>query len=149
MARKFCARPAAERRWILIAVTLLPLMTGLLHLLPFRVLRSLTGALPRFLWMAPGRPVFPPWHIGRCVSAYALWLPGGMHCLSRALVTEMLLRRAGHPASLRLGVLKEEGCSLEAHAWVECRGRIVIGHPLMVPLYRPLERRARPEPAGL
>jgi hypothetical protein len=39
----------------------------------------------------------------------------------------VLLARRGHPALLRIGVLKGEEGRLEAHAWLESKGRIVIG----------------------
>ena len=48
-------------------------------------------------------------------------------CLTRALATQVLLVRNGHPASLHIGVAKEAGGKLEAHAWVESGGTIVLG----------------------
>jgi hypothetical protein len=38
-----------------------------------------------------------------------------------------MLARRGYPAHLRIGVAKDEGGRLKAHAWVECEGNIVIG----------------------
>jgi hypothetical protein len=50
------------------------------------------------------------------------------NCLSEALTAWVLLSRAGREPTLRIGVTKGEG--IEAHAWVECDGAIVIGdHP--------------------
>ena len=44
-----------------------------------------------------------------------------------ALDTQVLLSRRGHPTLHHIGVAKgEEGC-LEAHAWLESRGKVVIG----------------------
>lgn len=48
-------------------------------------------------------------------------------CLTQAVVVQRLLRRRGIPAELRIGVRKEQGVTLEAHAWVESEGKIVIG----------------------
>jgi hypothetical protein len=42
------------------------------------------------------------------------------------MAAQVLLRRNGHPADLRFGVRRSER-KLEAHAWVESRGRVVIG----------------------
>ena len=47
-------------------------------------------------------------------------------CLEEALVLAWLLRRAGVPATMRIGVARRAG-ALHAHAWVEHRGRIVLG----------------------
>ena len=47
-------------------------------------------------------------------------------CLTQALTAHVLLRRRGRPAELRLGVAPNGG-GLEAHAWVESGGRVIIG----------------------
>jgi hypothetical protein len=39
------------------------------------------------------------------------------------MALQSLLLRAGHPASLRIGVAKDAAGGLEAHAWVECEGK--------------------------
>lgn len=54
-------------------------------------------------------------------------MPGGVKCLARALTTQTLLRRRGWKTDLRIGVAKAENGQLEAHAWVEHDGRILIG----------------------
>ena len=49
------------------------------------------------------------------------------------------MTRAGLPADLRIGVMKEASGKLLAHAWVESDGRIVVGNlPGGVGLYTPL-----------
>lgn len=47
-------------------------------------------------------------------------------CLTQALAARTLLNRYGQPAVLKIGVAKNEG-SLEAHAWLEIDGRVVLG----------------------
>lgn len=37
------------------------------------------------------------------------------------------LGRKGYPACLRIGVSRGEGGRLQAHAWVESQGKIVVG----------------------
>jgi len=59
-------------------------------------------------------------------------------CLVRALVAQVLLGRRGYPARLCIGVAKGDGGQLEAHAWVECRGRVVIGERQALSRYSPL-----------
>ncbi len=48
-------------------------------------------------------------------------------CLIQAAVVQRLLWRKGHPSELRIGVRKEGGKHLEAHAWVESGGEVVVG----------------------
>jgi hypothetical protein len=48
-------------------------------------------------------------------------------CLTQALTTMVILGRFGQPASLRIGVAKDEKGKLQAHAWVESRGKIIVG----------------------
>lgn len=60
-------------------------------------------------------------------------------CFPQALVGEMLLKRGGYPAKLRIGVNKEQGGEFKAHAWVEMDGNVVIGGPRsLVESYTPL-----------
>jgi hypothetical protein len=51
---------------------------------------------------------------------------GGTTCLTQAAVAYTMLRRHGHDPRLRIGV-RHGDSSLEAHAWVECDGAVVIG----------------------
>lgn len=48
-------------------------------------------------------------------------------CLPQAIAAESLLTRAGHDVLLRIGVLKTGAGALEAHAWVECEGQVIVG----------------------
>lgn len=48
-------------------------------------------------------------------------------CLTRALTALDLLHRQRLPGELRIGVAKGPGGRLEAHAWVEHDGAVVIG----------------------
>lgn len=63
-------------------------------------------------------------------------------CLTRALAAQVILRRFGYPAVLRLGVARSERQPLDAHAWVECDGQVVIGRT------DGFERYARLSPMG-
>ena len=48
-------------------------------------------------------------------------------CLTEALVAHRLLCRKGYSSVLRIGVRKASQSALEAHAWVEYQGVVVIG----------------------
>lgn len=64
------------------------------------------------------------------VKAVARRFPAA-RCLAQALVMNTLLSRHGHSSDLKIGVRlvdrAEHDVPLDAHAWVECDGRIVIG----------------------
>jgi hypothetical protein len=51
----------------------------------------------------------------------------GTTCLAEALAVYTMLRRRGHEPLLRIGVRQSDHSLLEAHAWVECDGQIVMG----------------------
>jgi hypothetical protein len=63
------------------------------------------------------------------VNAVANIWPRVMSCLVRAVATEAMLGRRGIRSDLRLGVRHEGDASnpFTAHAWVECKGLIVMG----------------------
>jgi len=94
-------------------------------------LRQVTGGLRRFAgW-------FPRW--GASTPAYrkrAAWaarvvgrrLLPERPCLTQALVLQyLLLRRGDDSAELHIGVKKNKDEELQAHAWVERKGYVLIG----------------------
>lgn len=68
-----------------------------------------------------------PDRIAWAVQAAGTAIPGGRNCLMRALATELLMRRAGYPCELRIGVSNSEPAGFKAHAWLESEGKILIG----------------------
>ena len=64
-------------------------------------------------------------HILRSVRRCSQYVPQAT-CLTQALAARKLLGRIGQPAVLQFGVVKCDG-KLEAHAWLEIEGRIVLG----------------------
>ena len=60
-------------------------------------------------------------------------------CLIQALVAQLLLARAGFPAELRFGVMKDEQGAFKAHAWVESQNRVIVGD-VELAKYTPLHR---------
>ncbi len=74
------------------------------------------------------------------MSVTRRYLPLARNCLVRALVAQALFGRRGHPVSLRIGVDSTRGRRLQAHAWVESEGRVIVGAPgaeRFTPLSRP------------
>lgn len=133
---RFRALDAADRRLALQALTLTIALHVSVRLLPFRVVRAhlqrVGGGWRRT--GAGGDQHVPADRIIRAVRAAASRVPGTT-CLIEALAAEALLRRHGHPASLKIGVRRGSLVSLDAHAWVECGGVAVIGTTPALPEY--------------
>jgi hypothetical protein len=114
--------PAADLLLLAAAAALLLLFTTAIRTLPF-------ATVSRLQWPAPARRRDSPAaraRILRAVRTAAPYLPAA-NCLPQALAARALLRAHGAPANLRLGVTKTETGQLQAHAWLECQGRIVLG----------------------
>ncbi len=122
--RKF-ARLSADDRRLVIRTTIL--MSGLrlgLCLLPFRrlIARCEQKQPPPHDAISPERVVW-------AVQAASRYVPRAT-CLVQALTAKVLLESAGLPADVHLGVAKTREQGLEAHAWVEFQGQVVIGGDL-------------------
>lgn len=51
----------------------------------------------------------------------------GVKCLTRAIAAQVMLSKQGYPNQLRIGVGKDKQGQFIAHAWVENKGKAVIG----------------------
>jgi hypothetical protein len=123
--RKLLRLPAHERRLLLQAWLLLGALRLALWLLPFRTIQSLVARLRTQPRTEQG-PHIAMERVGWAVAVASVYMPFAT-CLPQALVAQMLLRRHGYQAQVRIGVAHTESGRLAAHAWVECAGQIVIG----------------------
>jgi hypothetical protein len=125
--RRFLRLPTTDRQLLIKAALLLEAIKLALRLLPFRVLRRLVAG-------AEKTPIGLRWVKGSSAEKVA-WavetasrnIPGEKTCLTQALTAQVLLTRRGHPALLHIGIVKNEEGEFQAHAWVECEGKVVIG----------------------
>jgi Transglutaminase-like superfamily len=123
--RKFLLLRSSERRLLLKSFLLLWTVRLGLWLISLPTLCRLLAKL------GPVKPVFPEGNsnIDKIIWAVAVasrHVPAAT-CLTQALAGQVLLSQHGEPALLQIGVAKSEAGKLEGHAWVESRGRIVIG----------------------
>ena len=51
----------------------------------------------------------------------------GVKCLARAIAAQVILSKQNYPNQLRIGIGKDNQGQFIAHAWVESRGKTVIG----------------------
>lgn len=123
------------------AGVLLLAMRVLLRLLPFKTTLRLIDALsPR----PPEETLFNPERarrIASAVGAMAERLPG-TRCLPQALAARCLLGWYRLPCRLQIGVAKAESGRLEAHAWVESGGTVLVGGVDSHDRFSPLQERA-------
>ena len=125
--RRFLALPPIERRLVVRAALLLGVIRLGLRLLPFRTLWRLLNQAPRASVGSPTATHFSPDRIAWAVRVASPVVLGVKPCLAQSLAVRLLLRRRGYPARLHLGVARGEGGQVQAHAWVETNGRVVIG----------------------
>lgn len=122
----FIQLPAADRKILLRACCLLWVVRIGLWILPFQSVRSLLSRMNReSVTAVEGNEWDKVREIVRSVKLMSRYLPAAT-CLVQALVVISLLEQAGLPGLLRIGVVRT-GNKLEAHAWVESLGRVVIG----------------------
>ncbi len=130
---KFLSLTQGDRFLLLSAVLLLLAVRLGLWLLPFQMLRRF---LERLSQVNPERQdvgeqqgcTLTTDTIVWAVDIASHYMPGGVKCLARALTTQVLMSRYGYSPELRIGVAKGERGQLEAHAWVENQGQVVIGY---------------------
>lgn len=128
---KLIRLPLGQQKLLFQAVAVVGLIRIGLWVLPFR---TMTRVLSRLAGKDISNPIggeFAPSHdpdnqIAWRVKTVSRWIPYAT-CLTQAFATHLLLRRRGRVSDLRIGVAKGEGGKLEAHAWVEMNGRVVIG----------------------
>lgn len=134
---------AADRHLLAEAGLLLVLTRIGLWLLPYPKLRRvLDRAYPS--GREPSRE-FPD-RVSWAVTAVAGRLPG-MTCLVQSLTAHAMLHCRGYRADLRIGVqgrASNAARPIEAHAWVECEGRVVVGKVQNLAEYRVLTPTAPP-----
>jgi len=119
---KFLRLPTEDRRLLVRSVLLVAAARLALWTLPFNVVRRLFARRAR---QSPA-PYPTTERIGWAISVAKRFVPKG-NCLPQALAAELLLTRGGYPVELRIGVAKTHDGQLEAHAWVESGGRLVVG----------------------
>jgi Transglutaminase-like superfamily len=70
-----------------------------------------------------------PERVARCVELAARLHVPNSTCLRKALVLYALLTRRGFDAQLLIGAAKATNGQLDAHAWLECQGKVLLGEP--------------------
>ena len=116
-----------ELRVLLFACLLLNSIRLALWLFPFNSVRQkLTQFSTVWICQDENSPIsigFIRW----AIHIAGRYTPGTAKCLVRALTAQLLLTRYQYPHQLHIGVAKSAADTLEAHAWIEYQGRVVVG----------------------
>jgi hypothetical protein len=133
---RLLALDRADRRLLLQASALMLALHAGVRLFPFALVRRCLDRIASDARRGPQRGASRD-RIVWAVRAAGARLPRTT-CLIEALAADTMLRRGGYPSTLRIGVRRGASLSLDAHAWVECDGRPVIGTTPALPEYVPL-----------
>ena len=123
---KFFRVPPTDRYLLVKSAFLLGVIRLVLSLFPLKRLLSLVGSVKPKPTEVNSADKMSSDRIPWAVEVASRYVPFAT-CLTRALVVQMLFTKEGYPAHLCIGVAKSKEDRLEAHAWVESEGRIVIG----------------------
>jgi|SRR5215208_5446867 len=124
--RKFLHLTPSDRRLLFRTVLLLGAIRLGLRLLAFRTLQRIVIQLAQ----TPTDPQLARRaSVDRLVWAVTVasqYVPKAT-CLTQALAAQILLGRHAYPTQLRVGVARGEEGRLEAHAWLENQGKVIVG----------------------
>jgi hypothetical protein len=68
-----------------------------------------------------------PARIGWATAAVARRVAPPRSCLAQALTAQVMLGARGRAATIRFGAKREGAGPLDAHAWLECDGAVLVG----------------------
>jgi hypothetical protein len=117
--RKFAHEPWPRQRLVLRALVTVAFFRAALSALPFRWVRAVSARrVRRATRDLPGRVDDLSW----AVAVASRRVPR-----ASCLALQNLLAREGYRSDLHIGVAKSGDGGLEAHAWLESGGRVLIG----------------------
>ena len=125
--RGFKLNRSGKKLFLQAYILMMLIRLGLL-LLPFRRLQDLILNVKRFESIAAVDSQPSPGAIAQSVQRSAKYSPGNVKCLAKALTTAVMMSIYGFPYKVKIGVAKDESNNLEAHAWVESEGKVVVGY---------------------
>jgi hypothetical protein len=126
LINKWLARSSTERYLLLQAFMLVVAIRVGLWTMPFAKIRCwLERLVARAVWHnRRRRPELA--QVVRAVVLTSAFVPRAT-CLTQALAAHTLLRTYDYASEVRIGVARAQSGSLQAHAWVEVQGLVVIG----------------------
>jgi Transglutaminase-like superfamily len=123
---KFIHLPSREKTLFIKACILLGIIRLGLSLLPFTTLVKVLRVISP--WVARVDEELSEDQLVWAVGTASRSVPKAT-CLAQALTVQLFLKQSGQQASLYIGVNGSEGGHLNAHAWVESKGKVITGGP--------------------
>ena len=123
---RFLCLPPGERRLLIEALTAVSFVRLGLTALPFRIFRKYVLDCSRARPNSATAGQVTAGTVVWAVTVASRYVPMAT-CLTQALASQMILARHGYSTELRIGVTKDAHGSFGAHAWLELKGRVVIG----------------------
>jgi len=121
--KRLASLTSGERRLLLRALFVVGVARAALCVLPVTSVRRVAART------APATAMMSVAQLVWAVQVVSGYLPRAT-CLTQALALQALLARAGHESRVEIGVAKAAGAKrFEAHAWVVCQDKVVIGGP--------------------
>lgn len=131
---KFRMLSWADRALLTATAGALAVSVVAVRVLPFRKLLKVAGALAGKRQSQGGETRA---RVAKAIAMAAPRVPGAS-CLPQALAARFLLGWYGEECQVRIGVAKGAGGKLEAHAWVESGGEVIVGGFPALDRYTPL-----------
>jgi hypothetical protein len=135
---KLFALSQQERRVLFYAVFLLNGLRLALWLFPFKAIKRQLANLSSVWVDKKITASVSVEHIVWAVSVASRYTPGRAMCLVQALTTQQLLFRYGYAHHLHIGVTKSAADTLNAHAWIEYEGCVIVGSLTNLSQFKPL-----------
>ncbi len=124
--RRFCTLSRDDRTLFILTFMLLTFVRlGLLTLALQRLCQLLATLSETARCLA--LPSYTLAQLTWAVNLSTRCIPGGAKCLARSLTLQTLMKLHGYRSELRIGFAIGEKGQLEAHAWIEHQGQVVIG----------------------
>ena len=121
---KFLRLPFSEKILFIKACTVLGIIRLGLSLLPFITLKNVLRVIGPSIARADER--LSEDQLVWAVAAASRFIPKAT-CLAQALAIQLFLKQSGREAYVHIGVDRGEGGRLDAHAWVERKGKVLFG----------------------
>lgn len=117
---------AADRALLVRAALLVATIRVLLWSIPWPGVLRAVRALPSVV--GPRAANLPAERLAWAVRAASRFLPAAT-CLTQSLALQSLLAATGRAGTVEIGVRKDDGPRMQAHAWVELDGRALLSTP--------------------
>lgn len=124
----FLRLPRPEQLLLLKVLLLVVAIRVALSTLRFQTVQRMVERAARLSACEPSSYRLTPERLAWLVRVSAAQVPAAS-CLTQAMAAQVLLRRYGYACELRIGVACGIAGKLDAHAWIEYEGHILLGGP--------------------